>query len=238
MRIKVIGVAALAILLPLASASADPWKNESRGRGAHKVETKRGHDSYKYEEKGPGYTYEYKIDRRGRVAERYTVRNGPPPWAPAHGYRYAHAPQGPSAGYLPPFGIDVGRCSRDLIGAAIGAAGGGLAGAQFGKGDGQLAATAVGVFIGALVGGAVGRTMDQVDQACAVQVLEHAPDGQRIVWPSSGGPQYAVLPTQSFRTHDGTYCREYQATASIGGQPQRVYGTACRMPDGSWKISG
>jgi hypothetical protein len=32
------------------------------------------------------------------------------------------------------------------------------------------------------------------------------------------------------------YCREYQATQTIGGQPQNVVGTACRQPDGSWRI--
>jgi surface antigen len=235
----VVGFLALMMAVPLAApVLADSWKHESRGRG-HKVEEKydRRSGSYKYEEKGPGYKYEYKVDRRGRVIERYKVRSGPPPWAPVHGYRHAYA-GAPSAGYLAPFGIDAGRCYRDLIGAAIGGAGGGLLGAQIGKGDGNLAATAAGVFIGAIVGGAVGRGMDQVDQACVGQVLEHAPDGQHIVWSTDNSPQYAVVPTQSFRTRDGTYCREYQAMASIGGQPQRVYGTACRMPDGSWKISG
>jgi len=31
-------------------------------------------------------------------------------------------------------------------------------------------------------------------------------------------------------------CREYQATTTIDGQPQQIHGTACRQPDGSWKI--
>ncbi|HEX6979265.1 MAG TPA: hypothetical protein VF342_08190 [Alphaproteobacteria bacterium] len=47
---------------------------------------------------------------------------------------------------------------------------------------------------------------------------------------------YAV-PTRDFTQPDGRYCREYQRTATIGGRPQQVYGTACLMPDGSWQIA-
>lgn len=32
------------------------------------------------------------------------------------------------------------------------------------------------------------------------------------------------------------YCREYTATAVIGGRPVPTYGTACLQPDGSWRI--
>jgi hypothetical protein len=31
-------------------------------------------------------------------------------------------------------------------------------------------------------------------------------------------------------------CREYATTAEIGGRMQRVIGTACRQPDGSWQV--
>jgi hypothetical protein len=34
----------------------------------------------------------------------------------------------------------------------------------------------------------------------------------------------------------GLTCREYQATATVGGRPQESYGTACLQPDGSWRI--
>ena len=33
------------------------------------------------------------------------------------------------------------------------------------------------------------------------------------------------------------YCREYQRTITVGGMMQNGYGTACYMPDGSWKIT-
>jgi hypothetical protein len=31
-------------------------------------------------------------------------------------------------------------------------------------------------------------------------------------------------------------CREFHDTVTIGGVPQESYGTACRQPDGSWRI--
>ena len=32
------------------------------------------------------------------------------------------------------------------------------------------------------------------------------------------------------------YCREYRTTVMSGGQERYAYGTACRQPDGAWKI--
>ena len=34
----------------------------------------------------------------------------------------------------------------------------------------------------------------------------------------------------------GAYCREFQHTVTIGGKTEDAYGTACRQPDGTWKI--
>ena len=67
------------------------------------------------------------------------------------------------------------------------------------------------------------------------QVLDQAPDGQGIVWdePQTGN-QVKVVPTRSYKEADGRYCREYQPTATVGGQVRQVYGQACRQPDGAW----
>ncbi len=32
------------------------------------------------------------------------------------------------------------------------------------------------------------------------------------------------------------YCREYQRNVTVGGHIEQSYGTACRQPDGAWKI--
>lgn len=55
--------------------------------------------------------------------------------------------------------------------------------------------------------------------------------------PPYGGPQIAASPASPvFRTQQGQYCREYQATVVVGGVPQASYGTACLMPDGVWRV--
>jgi surface antigen len=163
----------------------------------------------------------------------------PPPWAPAHGWRAKHEGKhkrkhddDDRVVYVMPYGVGERTCYRDLLGAAIGGAAGGLAGSKIGKGDGRTAAIVGGAVIGILVGGAIGRAMDQVDQACVGQVLVYAPDRYPVRW-----SDYEIAPTRTWQ-QDGRYCREYQSRASIGGRPELIYGTACRMPDGSWRIVG
>ncbi len=46
-----------------------------------------------------------------------------------------------------------------------------------------------------------------------------------------------MVPVRTYRTPAGMYCREYQQTVVVGGQPQQGYGTACRKPDGSWRVT-
>lgn len=49
-------------------------------------------------------------------------------------------------------------------------------------------------------------------------------------------PARAQKPGQDPGQGPAKQCREYQSTASVEGQPQAVVGTACRQPDGAWKI--
>ncbi len=183
----------------------------------------------------------------------------PPPWAPAHGWRDKHdrdddhwrerrhhrhdedddddyrAPA--PAVVAMPYGLDQRVCNRDLIGAAIGGVTGGLIGSNIGKGKGRTITTIGGVLTGLFVGGAIGRNMDQLDQACAGQVLEHVPDRQSIVWQGQDpNNAYWVTPTRSYEAGNGRYCREYTSDAVVAGRKQQTYGTACRQPDGSWEI--
>jgi surface antigen len=158
---------------------------------------------------------------------------GPPPWAPAHGYRRKHGHRS----YALPYGIDVGRCNKEVLGALLGGAAGGVIASEAVSGDGRIIAITGGTVLGAVVGGSIGRSMDEVDQNCVGQTLEHAPDGEEIVWNSTEeNSRYQVTPTASFQDRSGQYCREYQATAEIAGRNQRTYGTACRQPDGSWRL--
>ena len=50
------------------------------------------------------------------------------------------------------------------------------------------------------------------------------------------GTVQAVPASPVFLDGAGRTCREYQATITVGGTRQPSYGTACRMPDGSWRI--
>jgi surface antigen len=130
--------------------------------------------------------------------------------------------------------------TKETIGALGGAAAGGLLGAQVGSGTGQLAATAAGVLLGALIGSEIGRSMDDVDQMKAEQAYDQAasaPIGERITWSNpETGNSGAVTPMREGTSTTGEYCREFQQTVTIGGKTEDAYGTACRQPDGSWKI--
>ena len=64
-----------------------------------------------------------------------------------------------------------------------------------------------------------------------------APIGETIAWsnPDSGN-RGAVTPVREGTSSSGRYCREFQQTIVVGGETQSGYGTACRQPDGSWRI--
>jgi surface antigen len=124
------------------------------------------------------------------------------------------------------------------VGAALGAAGGGLLAAAVGGGGTGIAA---GVLLGGLAGGALGSSMDARDRQISAQnsqnALETVPAGTTTTWknPDSGNSG-TLTPTRTFQSSSGQYCREFQQTITIGGQQEQSFGTACRQPDGAWKI--
>jgi len=234
-------VVAAGILLVAGAAAADPNKDESgHGHGDYKEEYKYDHRTgeEKYEWKSGDCKYERKRDGSG-YKEEYKCASyphhtgGPPPWAPAHGYRRdEYRDYGLAA---PPIDLGIGRCNREVIGKLLGGAAGAAAGSQIGDGRGRLAAIVAGTIVGFIAGGEVGRSMDRADALCVDQALEHARDGETITW-TTDRQQYGVTPQGSFQTAEGRYCREYQASSTIGGDTVQTYGTACRQPDGSWQI--
>jgi len=178
----------------------------------------------------------------------------PPPWAPAHGYHAKKKGHGAHKNkkkwrrqetaevYTLPPGLRNGRCQPDLfdprvVGGVIGAATGGYVGSKLGKGDGKLAATAVGTLVGAVIGRAVGEQLAQAENTCFSQTFEHVPDRETIVWRDNRrDAEYRVTPERTIKTASGEYCREYTAKATVDGRPVTRHGTACRQPDGSWKL--
>jgi surface antigen len=123
------------------------------------------------------------------------------------------------------------------IGAFGGAAFGGLIAAAAGGGGAAIAGAVIG---GALLGGLAGNMLDQRDKRMAAEAqqraLETAPTGRPVAWTNPDtGHSGTVTPTRTYHSDRG-YCREFQNTVVIDGKNENAYGTACRQPDGSWKI--
>jgi surface antigen len=142
----------------------------------------------------------------------------------------------PLAGCETPGSTGIG--TKTAIGGLGGAAAGGLLGAALG---GSGTGIAAGTILGGLIGGALGNRMDAADQQraqeTATRALETVPSGRSVAWqnPDSGNTG-SVMPTRTYQTSSGQYCREYQQTITISGERHQSHGTACRQPDGTWRI--
>lgn len=133
-----------------------------------------------------------------------------------------------------------GGFSNDQIGMGLGTVAGGFLGSQFGEGSGKIVASVAGALLGAYAGSKIAQGMSAQDRGyydSAATRASTAPVGQQIVWSNpSSGTQGTITPVREGRTSDGSACREYQQTVTIGGKTEKAYGTACKQPDGSWKI--
>ncbi len=128
--------------------------------------------------------------------------------------------------------------TQEQTGMVVGGVLGGALGSQIGGGSGAMVGAVVGTLIGATVGGSVGRSMDDRDRINVTHALESSQTGVPSSWhnPDTGN-QYTFEPT---RTYDsgGQPCREYSIKGTVGGKGEKVYGTACRQSDGSWRTVG
>jgi surface antigen len=134
-----------------------------------------------------------------------------------------------------------GQGDKQMGGTLIGGGLGALAGSQIGSGRGQLAAVAVGALAGALLGSSVGKSLDRADQVAMERTSQGALEtnrvGQTATWTNpDSGASGTVTPVKTYQSAQGQYCREYQQTVSVGGKTEQAYGTACRQPDGAWKV--
>lgn len=138
-------------------------------------------------------------------------------------------------------GCQTGKGPKETIGAVGGAVLGGLLGSKIGGGSGQLIATGAGAVLGGLLGSSVGKSLDDTDRLMAERTtqasLEHVRTGETSTWSNpDSGASGSVTPQRTYQATSGEYCREYEQTIEIDGQLERAYGTACRQPDGSWRI--
>ena len=124
-----------------------------------------------------------------------------------------------------------------LAGAGVGA----LIGSQIGGGKGALAAVAIGTLAGAWAGSEIGKSLDKADKAYAQRTaqdaLEYNKTGQTSTWRNpDSGHSGTVTPTSTYRTSEGSDCREFETNIYVDGKQERGVGTACRQPDGTWKV--
>ena len=136
---------------------------------------------------------------------------------------------------------EVGAANKTTAGTLLGAVGGGLAGSAIGSGSGRLIAVGAGTLLGAFIGKSVGESLDraEVNYANQAQARSHsAPIGQQISWSNpESGHSGTITPRREGMDNAGNYCREYQQTVQVGGKTEQAYGTACRQPDGTWKVA-
>jgi|TARA_Y100000034_G_scaffold104985_1_gene131956 surface antigen len=136
----------------------------------------------------------------------------------------------------------AGTYSKQDTGTAAGALlGGGLAYGLGQNSSNKEIWTVLGIGLGAMLGNQIGQQLDERDRLMMGQsfqaALEQAPDNSSSSWrnPNTGNSGYTT-PTRTVVASNGTPCREFTQTVTIGGKPQQAYGTACRQADGSWKI--
>lgn len=135
--------------------------------------------------------------------------------------------------------ISCANVSNQDMGTVTGGVAGGLLGSTLGQGGGRVMAIAAGSIAGALIGSQIGKSMDETDKLKMARALESNSVGQPAYWKNTNtGASYKVVPTKNVTIDGNDYCREYRSVANIGGKSQQVYGTACRQPDGTWKVIG
>jgi surface antigen len=115
-------------------------------------------------------------------------------------------------------------------GAAVGAGGGAVVGGLVGGRSGAL----IGAALGGIVGYGVGRQMEEEDRRRVAYALEA---NRQMEWRNTQtGGYYEVQPTRTV-IQNNRECREFRMLADVGGrQPEEVFGTACRGPDGQWEV--
>ena len=137
--------------------------------------------------------------------------------------------------------MNGGGINKQDVGTVAGAIGGGVIGNNIGSGKGRTVATIAGTLLGAAIGSNIGASLDKADlaayNAASQRALETAQPGQSLPWRNPQSGNYgSITPSNYYQNSDGSYCREYSQTITVGGRQEQGYGRACRQADGTWKI--
>lgn len=129
---------------------------------------------------------------------------------------------------------------KQNIGTVAGGATGALLGSLFGEGTGKMAAIGAGAVVGAFLGNKIGQSMDKTDQLEAERTAQHglesSPSGKTTTWKNPDTGNHGEFTPQKAKKTNHGYCREFTQQITVNGKTEDAYGTACRQPDGSWKI--
>jgi hypothetical protein len=179
---------------------------------------------------------------KGRTPGYQIVRT---PWAKTKGYtlkyKYKADKDAPVLVFLPTALLSasmsgIGRCNRGVIAAVLGAVAGGPTDSDLIDGENNVIADIGGRALGKLTSGTIAEAMDEPDNACVGQILEHIPSGFAIAWHDTDhGADYNMIASRTYKSDSGQDCREYNISTILGGKVETDEGAACRMSDGSWK---
>lgn len=131
----------------------------------------------------------------------------------------------------------------EQVGTIVGAVGGAILGSRVGRGNVRTLGTVGGGILGAWAGARLGRMFDQRDRQMQKQAADdamRAPLGQPVNWsnPQSGNSGKVTPLTEQRRPSDGASCRTFeQSVVTKDGQVASEKGTACRAPDGTWRVA-
>ncbi|MGH6922214.1 MAG: hypothetical protein ACRED5_00460 [Propylenella sp.] len=100
----------------------------------------------------------------------------------------------------------------------------------------------IGPLEGAIQGAEVGLSLTEGDREIALraeyEALEYGRPGQPTRWRNRKSGNSGEIGVGSTYQVNRLDCREYTHKFSIGGRNRVVRGTACRQPDGVWRVVG
>ena len=77
----------------------------------------------------------------------------------------------------------------------------------------------------------------QAQREAAYYALETQRSGVRLDWRNLASGHYGhIQPVRTYTNAGGQACREFLSEVHIGTARQKVTGSACRQPDGSWQL--
>ncbi len=133
-----------------------------------------------------------------------------------------------------------GTVDTSQVGQVVGAIAGAYAAKDIGGGEGNTLARIAGGILGAYLGqqathALTGQDAYYADEA-AQESFETTKNNAQTPWKNPQTGHYGVItPTQTYKKAE-SYCRDFTQTIHIDGKSQDATGTACRQPDGTWKI--